>query len=325
MCALPGELVLSDVHREVFQPARQSSETKTVLSRFQFSIILDGTTEDKEEKSGPDKDRFDEDGDLIVIRRQEKTMTEVITIEHMMSTEVSRVGLQVWMASFLLCDFIMANSSLFTDQHILELGSGTGITSILLASTNVAGIFCTDTGIDVLIQCQKNISSNTHLTSRDGKMTPEAESKVLVRELDWTHDSLNEDTQNAFHWRQNDKELMQQVKFIVAADVIYDDNLTDAFFRILQKLMKENHIQRAFIALEKRINFSLDDLDVSSPAHDHFLQWVEVLKKTEGFDCRQMKTSFPKRFNYTRTKQLELWQITFSHVRIESEEVHPGN
>lgn len=51
--------------------------------------------------------------------------------------------LQVWMASFLLCDFIMANSSLFTDQHILELGSGTGITSILLASTNVVGIFCT--------------------------------------------------------------------------------------------------------------------------------------------------------------------------------------
>ncbi|PIK35250.1 putative methyltransferase-like protein 22 [Apostichopus japonicus] len=303
MYALPGELVLSDVHREVFQPARQSSETKTVLSRFQFSIILDGTTEDEEEKSGPDKDRFDEDGDLIVIRRQEKIMTEVIKIEHMMSTEVSRVGL----------------------QHILELGSGTGITSILLASTNVAGIFCTDTGSDVLIQCQKNISSNTHLTSRDREMTPEAESKVLVRELDWTHDSLNEDTQNAFHWRQNDKELMQQVKFIVAADVIYDDNLTDAFFRILQKLMKENHIQRAFIALEKRINFSLDDLDVSSPAHDHFLQWVEVLKKTEGFDCRQMKTSFPKRFNYTRTKQLELWQITFSHVRIESEEVHPGN
>lgn len=78
-----------------------------------------------------------------------------------------------------------------------------------------------DTGSDVLIQCQKNISSNTHLTSRDGKMTPEAESKVLVRELDWTHDSLIEDTQNAFHWRQNDKELMQQVKFIVAADGKY--------------------------------------------------------------------------------------------------------
>lgn len=80
-----------------------------------------------------------------------------------------------------------------------------------------------DTGIDVLIQCQKNISSNTHLTSRDGEMTPQAVSKVLVRELDWTHDSLNEDTQNAFHWRQNDKELMQQVKFIVAADGKYQN------------------------------------------------------------------------------------------------------
>lgn len=315
MCALPGELVLSDVHRDVYHPAESTADkSKTVLSRFYFVIKLDDQGE--KEKRGGCSSHLDEDGDLIIAKRQERTTTEVITIEHMMSTEVSRVGLQVWMASFLLCDFIISNSSLFTSQYILELGSGTGISSILLASLDVAGVFCTDTGNDVLMQCNTNISHNGHMTGRKSEnVASEALSKVIVRELDWTQDALNQDCQNLFHWRKSDLELLRKVSVIIAADVVYDNDLTDAFFKTLTRLMKDYNIRWAFLALEKRINFSLDELDVSSFAHDHFLDCLEILKETEEFDCQQLETSFPKCFDYTRTKELELWQITFSHVK----------
>lgn len=50
------------------------------------------------------------------------------------------------MASFLLSDFILANSKLFEDTFVLELGGGTGLCSILLSSTKVSKVICTGKG-----------------------------------------------------------------------------------------------------------------------------------------------------------------------------------
>lgn len=38
-------------------------------------------------------------------------------------------------------------------------------------------------------------------------------------------------------WTYSDIEEVQKASLLVAADVIYSDNLTDAFFSILEKLM----------------------------------------------------------------------------------------
>lgn len=40
-------------------------------------------------------------------------------------------------------------------------------------------------------------------------------------------------------WTSSDIEEVQQASLLVAADVIYSDNLTDAFFSILEKLMRK--------------------------------------------------------------------------------------
>lgn len=76
-----------------------------------------------------------------------------------------------------------------------------------------------DTGNDVLMQCNTNISHNGHMTGRKSEnVASEALSKVIVRELDWTQDALNQDCQNLFHWRKSDLELLRKVSVIIAAD-----------------------------------------------------------------------------------------------------------
>lgn len=322
--ASPGELVLSDVHKDIAQPTISKSETTAevstlcypVSSRFIFNPPLD-----EEEKIDEDReDTMDEDGDIIPgkrLKRQIGERAEVIKIDHMMSTQVNKVGLQVWMASFLLSDFILANSKLFEDTFVLELGGGTGLCSILLASTKVSKVICTDTGDDILKLCKKNILKNSHLCNMDNGPASKSVSKVIVRDLDWMKTDLVEGSDQLFHWRQEDKLMLSKVKYIIAADVIYEDSLTDAFFKTLQKLMVDGSAETAFIALEKRINFSLDELAVICPAHDHFMEWVKTLNSSKTFHCSQVETSFPKCFSYTRTKELELWKLTCTGKNLE--------
>lgn len=44
------------------------------------------------------------------------------------------VGMQVWRSALIMSDFIMGNRDIFTsEQSILELGSGVGLTGIVAA------------------------------------------------------------------------------------------------------------------------------------------------------------------------------------------------
>lgn len=44
-----------------------------------------------------------------------------------------RLSLQIWRGAFLLADFILAQASMFKGATVLELGAGTGLTSIVMA------------------------------------------------------------------------------------------------------------------------------------------------------------------------------------------------
>lgn len=57
-------------------------------------------------------------------------------LEHLESTILSLVGLQVWRGALLLADFILFHGkTYFNDKDFLELGSGVGLTSV------IAGIY----------------------------------------------------------------------------------------------------------------------------------------------------------------------------------------
>ncbi|WCJ40719.1 hypothetical protein M5689_021628 [Euphorbia peplus] len=79
--------------------------------------------------------------------------------------------------------------------------------------------------------------------------------------------------------------------------MIYSDDSTDCLFNVLEKLMSFSTQKVLYLALEKRYNFSLDDLDVVANGYSHFLSY---LRKEEEY----MR-------GYERGRDAELWQISY--------------
>lgn len=62
--------------------------------------------------------------------------------EHLKSTIIDMVGLQIWRGALLLADWLIhIHDTIAKDSCILELGSGVGLTSIIAAMYNP--VFCT--------------------------------------------------------------------------------------------------------------------------------------------------------------------------------------
>ncbi|XP_008945601.1 PREDICTED: methyltransferase-like protein 22, partial [Merops nubicus] len=99
--------------------------------------------------------------DAFEDEEQECTGT-VVKIEHTMATPLEDVGKQVWRAAFLLADYILFSRDTFRCCSVLELGGGTGITSVIMG-TVAKRVYCTDVGEDLLAMCEQNVALNKHL------------------------------------------------------------------------------------------------------------------------------------------------------------------
>lgn len=290
---------LSDVHvKKVIHEAGALQ-----LTRFPFNYPFK-TTEDPVIDGGLNSGE-DEDDDLDISRADgtPPEFDDALTIYHTMSTKLPDVGLQVWRGALVMCDFVLANRCLFEGSHVLELGSGTGVTGIALSMQYCKRVTCSDTGSDVLSLCQKNLHTNERLLN----------CPVDVVDLDWI---------------KIDKDSILSLfptlpTIFVACDCVYDNELTDALFRTIFLLVKESCSQHsiagdpivAYMSLEKRINFSLHDKCVVSHEYDHFrtcLQEMCTMASAENYLFQASEidiTDIPSFFSYERVKQLEIWKI----------------
>ncbi|XP_026210479.1 methyltransferase-like protein 22 isoform X2 [Anabas testudineus] len=233
---------------------------------------------------------------------------DIIRIEHTMATPLEDVGKQVWRGAFLLADFILSEPVMFRGATVLELGAGTGLTSIVMA-TVAKTVYCTDVGDDLLSMSKRNVTLNRHMMEPAG-------GEVRVRQLDWLKNDLCTDADVDFSWTEEEvADIYDNTSFIIAADVCYDDDLTDGLFRTLYRLCSNfTHTCTIFISLEKRMNFTLRHMDISCEAYDHFSQCLSQIQDlVDGrcsFSVEKLPCNFAQFFLYERIEHLELWKVT---------------
>lgn len=238
----------------------------------------------------------------------DKSFNDIIKIEHTMATPLEDVGKQVWRGAFFLADFILSKPLMFRGATVLELGAGTGLTTIIMATT-AKTVYCTDVGEDLLSMCKRNVTLNRHMMEPTG-------GDVRVRQLDWLQYDLCTDADMEFSWTEEEiADMYNNTKIIIAADVCYDDDLTDGLFRTLYRLCSNfPHTCTIFISIEKRMNFTLRHMDVSCDAYNHFRHCLSQLQDMVDGRCsfrvERLPSNFAQFLLYERIEQLELWKVT---------------
>lgn len=261
----------------------------------------------------------DEDGDILVQRTKDyKQNTEAsIIIEHQLSTDLANVGMQMWRGSFYLSDYLfdVRNKNLMNEICTenggvwLELGAGVGLVSIVSALVqpkyHERHIFTTDIA-EVISLTRRNIQRNVSDLSSLIDVFP-----------------LNVNQTEVSRISECDVEL------ILAADLIYDDSLTDDIIKTIQRLILQQYSRQTpkkivqtsklltcLFSIEKRFNFTIRKLDVSAHAYDYFLQRlgelneiITTLYNELSILYSTLDTKVHQWFCYERSKDLVIIKI----------------
>merc|ERR1719376_895197 len=144
------------------------------------------------------------------------------------------------------------------EKRVLEVGAGTGLASLIAARCEASSVLATDLKDQAVLDLlQRNITRNASL----------ADGKVSVMPLDF-NDDLD-------HLTGLDK-----VDLVLAGDVIYDDTITHSFVKFLLRLRQ--HLSgplKALVTLERRVVFTVADLEERCPAYEHLSSRLEEEKE----------------------------------------------
>jgi predicted nicotinamide N-methyase len=315
------DFYLSDIHVE-YENTCLNNETNsdTRITRIEY-VLPDGLSDENETKNRVESCVYDTDGDLTVSRKSKRT--NVISIEHFMHTKLSHVGLQLWRASFFMCDYILNNSKLCKDKTVVELGAGLGVAS-MFCSLYAKFVFCTDL-LDIVKQARVNFKINENSLNLNERRN------VLFRALDWSeYEELFQtktpaknirysDISGEYLLGETDFELLKDASIFFAADVVYDNMITLKLMNLIYAFMVYGKKQpkACYIANEKRVNFNTQTLSSTDTAYSFFMECLNDLDEYEDHDtgyrfkieqlnCENLPFYI---LNYKRNNYLSIWKI----------------
>ncbi|KAK1293523.1 hypothetical protein QJS10_CPB17g02380 [Acorus calamus] len=257
---------------------------------------------------------------------KEQSFNHILSIQHKIISSIPSVGLQVWRAALVLADFILhkvSTSSDFDGISSLELGAGTGY----LLSLVTAGA----TGL-CFMDCVRFGQYSIGILRKDRDLNGMSIMQTLAQKYWTTVYSMLMSTPMCsnikkilfvykYSWTSSDIKEAEESSIILAADVIYMDDLTNSLFNILEKLMSCGSEKVLYLALEKRYNFSLNDLDVVANGYSHFKIYLKSEEECKallecGSSCFVGKLinldEVPKYVRECeRGEDLEIWQIMY--------------
>lgn len=265
-----NEAVLSEVHLGL--PV--SSTSSNVVSRFEFVVPAELTL-GSEQLSDDGSDSEDQNPP-----RKKQLVHEVLLIEHHMATTLGDVGLQVWPAALTMADFLLHEHRKFENSLLLEIGGGVGLCG-LVASRVAKNIICTDYKQQIVDVMKTNFLRNSTV-ARDNY-------ECVILDV-----STSE---------------VVACDFLFGSDLIYDDEITDKILRFVKKSLL-NKATAFFLSLEKRFNFTMDNLEVCCPAYRHFRGSC----RQEGLHVENVNLETVPQFfkSLPRSKDLEILEITLS-------------
>ena len=288
--------------------------------------------------------------DLCIEERRGKTRRRSchLIMHHLNVTSVEDVGKQLWRGALLLSDYIIHMRKSLVGKTVFELGCGIGFISKISSLLQCDRVYMTDATMALVDIANDNIRRNDHVHPIIAD-TSAAPVPVRGRVLNWcTSSNSRTHLDPADGWTSDDIDHLSSTHTQVvwlAADVIYDDDITEAFFQTCLQMMRPG--EHMWLAIEKRFNFSIEELSVVAHGYRRFLSYVAVLTNPSlndtdqspvgdeasrddthadmaqtsvanrpHFIARRISLNFPQSvLSYDRVKDLEMWDI----VRTSSE------
>lgn len=260
------------------------SSSSSLISSFRYSLEEDNLTKKVISKVAV----FDEDGDLV--RDNDEDDDKFIEIEHKIQSTLAEVGFQVWRGSLFMADFVLQYKELFQDKTVLEIGAGTGISSIVISKhCNPKEIIVTD--LDILMDTLKKNLQRNKVNFENTKL------EVL---------DVNAYESSAIFPK------LPNFNVILGADVIYSKDITDGIFNVISKYSLNNSAnndpdfdKKLYFAIDKRYIFTLDALETVAPAYEYFMSKIDELRAWKKLTVSIYEESeIEQAFCYERSKDL---------------------
>jgi hypothetical protein len=259
-------------------------------------------------------------------------------IRHASTTSLADCGLQVWRGALLMCDWLIHISLLrrdiAADEYVVrpwfccieeqrlwlsnslvgfEIGAGVGVCAFVANETSLfERYFATDYNQSILQAAHRNLepcqSDCVSLRALDLKSDNSYLCSALHAPLE---KSLSPSTvsDSEYSWSSNDLMCLNQVRVLVGADVIFDDELTISLVHFLLEFFRRDDCVKvpfrvAYFSIEKRTVFSLAHRSPVAPAIECFLTEL----RAHGLQA-SLIDGIPQFVEYDRGRELIMMRV----------------